>query len=319
MRFRRPLGMVLVATAVSAPLTAAADGSDPAMKHFEAGRAHVGRHRCDLAIPEFRASVAARPNVGALLNLAECLEASGDMSQAHVSLLAAEDLATRLDDDRRVFAHDSIARLEAKGVVVAVSTRDGVLEVDGGAVPRERWARLLVSAGTPHRFVLRTQGEPLVVRDVEGRPGETVSLDLAPAAPAVAPPIAVPRERKSSANPLRAAGIVTGAIGGGLVVSGIVSGVLALSVRADLADAVAADTAHCSGQYPHSVCDPSVKPRLDDLERRAFTFGHASTWLIAGGATLVVTGVVLFLVAKPTDTRSPTGAVTRALTTGVVW
>jgi hypothetical protein len=180
-------------------------------------------------------------------------------------------------------------------VVVLEGARaaDAVAEIDGRRVPRalegvaqpldpgehevalvgpsgRRSQRLALAEGATERVVLRAD-------------------DVAPPAPAPAPSDAPPAreparsdvDRPSGAGWTRPAGFAALGLGGALVVTGGVTGALAVAKHADL-----------SPQCPDRACPPALHGDVDALDRLRLV----STIGLAGGAALMGAGAILLLV-----------------------
>ncbi|MBS2019176.1 MAG: hypothetical protein JST00_40285 [Deltaproteobacteria bacterium] len=292
-------------------------GHDEAMSHFAAGRAHVRAGRCDLAVPEFRASDLAEHNVGALLNLGECLETLGKMEEAYGAFRDAQGLAAERRDDRVAVARAGAERTLAKLVRIVVrapSVPSAVtLDVDGAPVPRERWSHLLLTAGTSHMLSARAEGCATWTEKVQGRPGESISLAIDLTCGASTPPSSSASrapERRSDGDPgatQRTVGFVTVAAGGALLAVGGVFGGLTLASRGELADAVAADP-RCVGGYPSGTCDPAARSALAPLEDTASSRATASTAFVIAGVGVALVGTLVVLLAprgSTTASRAP--------------
>jgi hypothetical protein len=297
------VGVLLVTAAA-----AAADPAEESTKHFHAGREHVKSGRCDLAMPEFRASAAAKPNVGALLNLAECLEQLGDFGQAYAAFRDAQALAAERRDDRLPFARAGAERVEAKSVRLVVRVDDrSELEVDGQPVARAAWSRLLVRPGVSHRIVVRHPDRGPLEHDVTARPGESVEISnittATTASTASSPETAPAVPAIDGGSTARTLGFVTGGAGIAALGAGFLFGAFALSSREDLANAVDGNAA-CRGSYPNAVCDPSARAAIDPLEDTARTQGLVSSVLVIGGAILVTAGITLLVVGSSSTARS---------------
>lgn len=296
---RRPF--VIATFVVMAPSTALAeekeegDAQARAAQHFEAGRQHVRVDRCDLAIPEFRESLAASGSVGAWLNLGECQEVLGRLEDAYDAFRSAQALAAELRDDRLAVARASAERVESKALRVVVrppSKAEGLsIELDGAQVAPVRWQTLLVRPDVAHRIVARDAMGIVLTKELSGRAGERIEVDVARSNSPVSP---VPPATHGSG--LRTAGYVTMGVGAATLVGGVVFGALTLSARSDVADAVRANPL-CRGTYPDEVCEPAARAELDPLVDRADDRATAANVLCAVGIGGIVTGIVLVALA----------------------
>jgi hypothetical protein len=155
--------VVLLTIAASVPAFASGNMDvETAQQQFDLGRAQVRAGHCDLAVENFRASIAAAPNVGAWLNLGDCLERLEEFQEAYEAQRAAEALAAEKRDARLAVARESAERIQAKVVTLVVTmppdVHDVELSVDGQAIPRERWSAILVSPSETHSIVARAPG-----------------------------------------------------------------------------------------------------------------------------------------------------------------
>jgi hypothetical protein len=310
---KRTVNLLVVCASLLVGQAAHADpsptGQEVAQRHFDAGRAEVRAGRCDLAVPRFQQSVAAAPNVGALLNLGECLETLGRLEDAYEALRGAQTLAAELRDDRLTVARASAERVESKAVRVVVrppaGAEDVTVELDGAPVPRVRWLHILVTPNEPHRLVALAPGRPMFAREVAGRAGESfeiaIEMATAPAAARVDPIAPRPPRATAGPSPLRTAGFITGGVGAAALVGGAIFGILTFASRSDLSRAVASDP-RCVGVYPSSVCDPSARSNLAPIEDRAQTQASIATVLFVAGSAALAAGVALVVLAPSTKT-----------------
>jgi hypothetical protein len=299
--------LLMSSVALAAPATDRAQ----ATRHFEIGRAQVKKGRCDLAVPEFRASIDAEPNVGAWLNLGECLETQGKLQEAYEAYRTGQSLAAERRDDRVSVGRTNAERIEAK--TVRVSILSGLVpgthvQIDG--IPVETASVILVSPNVTHRVALDTSGK-LITREVRGRPGEVISVTFDEGEATPPPPSTTPSSGPTGDTPKphtdaqvmvdpgkaqRAVGFVVGGVGIAALVAGGIVGALALSSRSQLANAVANDPA-CKGEYPNVTCSSESQGRILPLQDRAQTEGGIAIGLLAGGAVTLVAGIVIALVA----------------------
>lgn len=285
-----------------------------AESHFAAARKHVKDHRCDLAIPELRASVDFEPSVGAYLNLGDCANSEGDVAEAFHSYKRAEELAISRKDDRLDEIRRDSAALGARVVRIVFrfpEDASGVaVQVDGKDLSRERAADLVVTADQPHEFVARTSNKPPFTTRVSGKAGTVVVVQVAfDESPAPAPTAAPAKSDLAPMDPqttssLRTASYVTLGVAGAALAAGAVFGALALSSRGELADAMESDRS-CRGGYPEGSCSSDARARLDPLESRASNQATIATVLVSAGVALGAGGIVLYAVS-PSHARGAT-------------
>lgn len=299
--------------------TASAHAAEPevqaAQRWFDAGRGHVRAGRCDLAVDAFKKSLAASRNVGALLNLGECLETLGQLQEAYEVLRDAQALAAERRDERLTVARASAERVESRVVRVVVNVppdaRDVVIEIDGVVVPRMRWSHVLVAPNAPHALVARANGDPPMSREITGRAGELVEVTVPPSVQARAAEAspAGARDPDSSSRPvegtstMKVTGLAVAGAGVAAIVTGSVLGLLALSARSDLEQAVVRDP-RCVGGYPNGACDPSARRDIDPLADRASGLATTSTIFFVSGLAVVGAGVALVLLAPSSRATS---------------
>ena len=200
---------------------AAAASAEAGARHFALAREHMKHHRCDLALPELAASVAAEPTVLAHLNTGDCQLQRGAVGAAWRAYKLAEEVALARKDDRARVAHDSAAALEAKlvRVLVAAETKDGApvaldkdaVKVDDLPVPDSAAATgVMVDPGKTHVILVAAPGYEPAHGTASGDPGDTrtvrVTLNAAPSTkPApVAAPLPAPSAPPTSAPDVEA-------------------------------------------------------------------------------------------------------------------
>jgi hypothetical protein len=340
----RPRSLVALALAFAAVAPRASLADTPAYseaaKHFAAGREHVKRHRCDLAIGEFQASLAAEPSVGAYLNLADCQVTRSASAAAWRAYKLGEEIAVAKKDDRVRVAHDGATALEPKLLRVIVSAESGgapvplakdAVRIDDEPVPDSAIPTgAMLEPGRAHVILVAQTGYEPAHATASGDAGETrmIKVPLAPSAaqkpePAPAPTTATAPTTSAPTKPARpdkpipppgdpgrtqrTIAFVTAGVGAGALVAGAVLGFIALGQRSDLAAAVAANPS-CRGTYPDGACSLSARSALDPLESKAFATATASTLLLAAGTALGAAGAVLYFTAPENGPRATVGA-----------
>lgn len=306
----------MIAASLSLPARAGAQPTtdhERALRHFEAGRAHVKAGRCDLAIEELKSSIDFEPtSVGARLNLGDCLVTLGRLPDAFRIYKEAEAAAAQTRDPRVDDARQSAASVAAKLVRVVLREPDppafgAVLAIDGGPPLARPWW-VAVTPDEPHVLDVTTPDGRRWRGNVRAAAGDVVRVAIvleAPASEAPPPSAQAQAQAQGSTHPLRTAGVIVGAAGTTMLVAGGVFAVLASTWRGQLADAVARDP-RCTGGYPDGSCDPSARSTLAPIEDRAFLASTlADVGLVAGGA-LLAGGIVLWLVAPSNDVRAST-------------
>lgn len=306
--------LVLASALVAAPAGAAPSDHATAQRHFDEGRRLVEGGKCDLAVREFRSSLEAEPSVGAWLNLGECQERLGQLQDAYESYRSAQGLAAQLRNSRLGYARESAERILAKTVRVSVQAppnEEVQVEVDGVEIPRERWPTILVTPDASHRLVVRGGGG--LSRELRGHAGETLPM-ITVAPSAAAPPTTATTEQapqrapeqpppKRVSNTQQTIGFVVGGVGLGALAVGGVFGLLALSAKNDLAEAVDARK-DCPGGYPSGTCDPDARAQLQPLEDEAQRQATVANILYIGGGIALAAGVTLVLLAPSQPSRT---------------
>ncbi len=185
MRFRSAFVLAL-SCAASSTARAEADvpptaEHDAAVAEFSTGRALFEAGDCKGAIPRFVASLKREQSVGARFNLAECSAREGRTADAWNHYKAAEQLAIRKGDGKRVdVAHAAAADLDRRVTKIRLVLPSDVagltLTIDGAAVEATDYA--LLSTGyaleprVAHTLAAEAAGKPSWVRrDVHGDPG----------------------------------------------------------------------------------------------------------------------------------------------------
>jgi hypothetical protein len=131
---------------------------------------------------------------------------------------------------------------------------------------------------------------------------ELASPEREPSPPSPAPaPEPAPEPRRGATgggegSGLTTGGVVVGAAGVVAVAVGALAGLLTLSWRSELKDAVDADTGRCDGSYPQVTCDPAARTSFQEIEDRAFTASTISNVALIGGVALLAGGAVMLLV-----------------------
>ena len=121
----------------------------------------------------------------------------------------------------------------------------------------------------------------------------------------IAPKAASSEEPKSS--PVRPIGIATMALGGAGIVAGAVLAGLSVAKRSGADDAFS----DCEAQYGKGHCQGKQETDVKSKDDSASLFGNLGIGLLAGGAAIAATGVVLFVVGgKPSSAPAPTSALT---------
>jgi len=251
-------------------LVSAAAVAGPADDAFDKGRALLAEKKYAEACAAFEQSLALDFQMGTLYNIATCDEQIGKLASA---LRAYRKLARDdVNPTRKQAAAASVAKLEKRvaKLVIAISTKPNGLHVqlDGNLVDDELNVEIPVDAGR-HAIVATVPGRPDDTHDVaiasEGE-RETVLLELGET------PVA---ERPG--NPRVLAGKITTIASGGVLVTGLVLGGVALSKWHHAQDEAGSD--------------------LDQANRDVSstrTIGNVSTALVVVGVVGVAAGIYLW-------------------------
>ncbi len=280
--------------------TAAAAGpKEAADKLFTEALTELDRGRWDAACPKFRASQAADPAVGTLLNVAACSDHEGRPLEAleqyrEVLRLNASTVDTRRRASVEASALEAIKLLERRipSLVVKVEPAGATIAIDGQ--PR-----------LPGETVRLAPGAHAVRVAAEGFEPETRAINLAEAEH-TSLEIDLIRSRSSQSDvddastALGPAGWITGGAGLAVAIGGSVLVGMAASRASEIEDVCGAGAAppRCDG-------DAALANALSD-EGEAFRDAGVSL-LVLGGAAMA-TGVVL-LVLAPSSSEQPVALV----------
>jgi len=251
------------------------------------------------ACPLFEASYHADPQLGVLLNLANCHEALGRIGVAWAEFREGIEMAARKHDPREDFARRRAAALEphlmrlhvdvvaTPGLVVrrgetditALLAQDVV--VDPGTYTIEASARGYRSWSTTVELHREGAVETVSVPALEPEPVPVA------AAPVTAAPVAVVHRERSA---LRTWALVTGAVGIGVGVTGLGVGAYAWSEWQGTRDPAVCDHSN--------ICSPAGQAQIASARSHART----STYLVAaGGATVAASLVMLWISPQATE------------------
>lgn len=251
----------------------------------------------EAACPMFEDSQRLDPQLGTLINIADCYEKLGKWATAWARYKAAIEIAEKRGDDRIHFVQEGKERVEPKvpKVVVAVSSAAEELTIERGGVTLSSTmygVELPVDPGTVPVTISRGD-TVLETRQVEAREGEVarLELDLAAIAAAHPPPpdpepaietVRVPAQPYDPTH--RNIGIIVGAVGATAV---LVAGGLEIAALVKKGQATEPDS--CVGKF----CSAAG---LGDAES-AKTFAEAGQWLGIGGLVTLAVGATIFFTA----------------------
>lgn len=257
------------------------------------------------ACPLYEASYRNDPQLGALLNLANCHELTGRTATAWVEYRDALELATRRGDQRIDYSKKRLADLEPKLSKLRIEAPAGVtVERNGTDVTALVRQELPVDPGT-YRVRATAPGKVAWETSIHVQAqGATTRVDVPELAPAVAtapapapkpatpvvtaPPVVAkpapvvvskaPSYRKTVAVVLGSAGLVTTGVG------------LAFGLHARSQWAASRDPSSCDA---HNVCNDTGTAQIAGARSAAST----ATLAIGAGAALLVTAGVVYLTA----------------------
>ncbi len=310
---------LLVATVVHCSSGAFAEAGDPATAEalFEAGRAAFESGDYDSACAKFAESQRLDPAAGTVINLAACNERRGRLASAWENWREALNML-RPDDERVPGVERRKADLEARlprlDVRIAAGAPPGVeVARDGVALgPAALGLPLPIDPG-PHRVEVTAPGRVPRVYDVETVEGRVTELVveagnpfLAPAGSATAPP-PEPPPAKNGNDTLRLVGYAVAGVGLASVVTGAVTGFIALDRKNTIEES-------CEKNGESYACPPEGL----DAASSGKTLATVSTITTISGLALVATGVTLVLTSSSdgpavSATIGPTGGTVRAL------
>jgi len=282
---------------------ARADDEAAATNMFNAGRDLMKAGDYAAACPKLQESVRLKATVGALAKFAACEEHEQRLASAYGRWQQALNLARATNDPRAPDVETELARLDHLVPKLLVTTEgvppsDLIVHVDalevrvaglGVPLPVEP-GHHTITATAPKKldwtttFDTANDGATTAVKvpALLDAPEPVVKppLVIAPPPQPLAPP---PIEQPRGTSTLRVAALVTGGVGVVGVVVGSVFGAIAISTKAD---------AGCQG----TVCpDAASRSSLESAKGRA----DVATISLITGATLIVGGIVMWLVAPP--------------------
>jgi hypothetical protein len=205
MRHRSTLGLALwLCLVLGARTSRAVDDVDseravPSEASFRRGRELLAEGRVDEACEAFRASQALRPSAAALGNIANCLEAHGDLAGALRAFegarsLAAADPRAELRDARLRAARSSIERLTAQVARLALRLPEGGelgVTLDAEPLVLRRAGGFAEAWVNPGERILRVEspGKVPYVQRLQLAAAQTSEVAVPELAPRALPPI----------------------------------------------------------------------------------------------------------------------------------
>lgn len=304
--FRRFASLALLGAAalvVSMPGSARAD-SAVADQLFQEAKALMKEGRVGDACPKFQASYDADPGLGALLNLADCLERDGRLASAYGKWSDAVELASRKGDERAAFAKEKREALKPKlsFVIVRVAGQGTNLDVYKGNTKLTQGAFGSSLPTDPGSTVVQVVRGDAVLweRSVSLREAETttVDVDLSEIEKANPAPVKKRVELKEGGGKgeapasfwsgQRVAGLAVGLAGVAGAGVGFTLGGLALGGMSDIeANCTAPDA---NGQR---LCTKAGQDAADTTS----TFAKASTGTLIASGVVFAVGLTVFITA----------------------
>jgi tetratricopeptide (TPR) repeat protein len=271
------------AVALSWALPAAA--SDPALarEQLKIGYSLAHEGKCDQALEHLHESLRLDPKAITLINLADCEEKVGRLTDAMVHWVDARaraqaEGARPIEEEAEKRALALEPRLARLTIVLAPGTpADAVVERDGIALVRPSLGIPLPLDPGAHVIVLRAAGRLDKTTRVTLGEGEGRRIEVESGAVAVPSPSGDARSSRSAVRPLMLVGLGAAALG---VTVGTVAGLMAL-------DAAKSAESAC----PTMRCDQKA---LDDIDSgRAMGTTSTIGFAVAGaGAALAVYGLL---------------------------
>lgn len=278
-----------------------ADTTDDAKAAFEDGTQLFGQEKFAQAADAFRKAFHLKRSWKILFNIGQSEAAA---KRFGLALEAFERYLAEGGDDvtstRRDTVLDEVQRLRAMVGSLDIRAPDGAIisvdDVERGNIPLA--GPLMVSAGVEHQVVVSFDGEKLIDRVVRLSGGKSMLLeveDIVEEDEDTEPPADLdPADPVEEVSPVRTWGWVTLGLGGAMVIGGVVTGGMALSINNDLKE-------QCSdGSCLESDEENDVKKR-DSLALSADI-------LIGVGVAATVVGVLMLTVFDKDESGSGAGA-----------
>jgi hypothetical protein len=301
--------------ALAAPPDPAKDTGKRAEQIFHDAEKLFDEKRYPEACAAFEESQRLDPKLGTLLNLAFCHETMGKLATAWSEYNEAAVWASqRGQRDREEFARKRSTELARRLSRVLLELTPGTdpssIEVDGEALPHEKWLTPLFLDPGAHVIVVRAPGkktQTIAVNAAEGVAAQTIRVaPFESEAPPVAPAPMPPREAPRSEPPApESAAPSSGRRTVALVLAGI--GVVGLGVGAYFGMRTLRDKSDAAS----GPCDASnrcTQQGVDELDQ-AHTFATVSTIGFGVGAAGLVAGAILWF----TDSQGQASGQARVL------
>jgi len=298
------LAVVLSLTLVSNAFADEAEQPDEAKAAFDEGANLFAAGDYPAAADAFRRAYEIKPSWRLLYNIGQSEAAAkrhGLAMEAFERYLS--EGGDDIDEARRVEVTSEIERLRSiVGTIEVVAPDGSTVAIDGverGTTPLS--GRLKIAASVEHEVEIRSGDELLLTRKVSVGSRENLIVELVSdeEATAPAPEPASPREEKSDedapAQPqsaLSTAGWIALGTGGALVITGAVTGLVALSRNKQLVNACDDADGCAAGDYRE------VRDARDAM-------ATTSTVTFAVGAAAVTAGVIMLIVGRGDGEEAP--------------
>jgi hypothetical protein len=259
------------------------DMSARADEQFRKGREEQDRGNCQKALEHFRESHALKPGRGTLLNMGLCEKKLGQLAKA---LQHLEELLPQLPagDERRQIVRDTLAEIKPKIpylriVLKADSPAGTVVTYDNAELePTMIGTDIPVDPGK-HVVVVEAPGLPNRKYDVVMEEGKRQTLQVEPGTTTAAASVDAPKDSSSSTK--RTVGFVVGGVGVASLITGAITGGLALS--------------------DHSAAEKACPTRMGcssetiEIANRGQTLSVVNTVALAVGVVGVAVGIPLII------------------------
>jgi hypothetical protein len=282
--------------ALAVPALAGKKEEKQARKAFKEGVAHFEAGRMEEAVESFRKAYNISPSWKLLYNIGQAEAAAKHHGAA---LEAFEQYLSEGGDDlppaRRDEVVDEIRRLREMVGLLEFDAPDGsLIYVDGverGTTPLP--GRIRVSAGVDHEVKIVLGAEVLVKRVLRVGGNETLVVSTAPDPPPPPPPGSpTSGEAGDDGDPVKTWGWITTSLGAALLITGGITGGVALSKNNDI-----------ESNCPGGDCEP---PFHDDVDTRD-ALATTTNVLLSVGAAAAVAGILMLTV--PGGEEDPSGEV----------
>lgn len=273
--------------ALAIPAAAGKKTEKQARKAFKEGVAHFGAGRMDEAVEAFRKAYELNPSWKLMYNIGQA-EAAAKRHGA--ALEAFEQYVSEGGDDvppaRRDEVVAEIKRMrEMVGLLEFESPDGAIIYIDGverGMTPLP--GRIRVSAGVDHEIKIVLGVEILIERVVRVGGNETLVVSTTPDPPPPSPTSPrAPAESADDGDPVKTWGWVTTSVGAALLITGGITGGVALSKNSDI-----------ENNCPGGECEPAYHDEVDSRDSLAMTtnvlFGVGAVAVIAGVLMLTIPG-----------------------------